>query len=371
VILASVPPTPTLHFGLLNLWCFGGPRRRARQEQIIAHADLDILCLLEVDPADIERFAAACGLSWWRCSVGANASDRPLAVAVAGSSRVTPRRQVQLSVDDFLQDHDGPAIYPELARWYHERHIAVDVGISSGAEIRVGAFHATPGTSRGPGRLGVMGRKPWYHTRIAEWVATWHAPYLFGVDANTPKRDVLDWADTEVFSPSGRAGHPGEEFLVGPPEAVRHRARDLWRDWLMSPAGATDLAQVPKGGPLARSHQLPGGRWCRYDQVWATEEVRVVDMRYDYDLSCSDHALVTATVDVGPAAEPLSPRRKRSAAGRCPRCGYEFREPGRTRPCRVLRACERRRLTHPEGYPPRASGAPDYRTPSSSARRPV
>ncbi|MGD0449069.1 MAG: hypothetical protein ABSB36_10780 [Candidatus Dormibacteria bacterium] len=351
-----------LRFGLLNLWCFGGLSRRARQEDVIAHSDLDVLCLLEVAPADIERFALACGFAWWRCSVGAKVHGRHLAVAVVGSSRVTPRRQVQLSVNDFLQDHDGLTIYPELARWYHERHIAVDLGTADGAEIRVGAFHATPGTSRGPGRMGVSGRKPWYHTRIAKWVATWPTPYLFAIDANTPKRDALTWPDTEFYWPSGRAGHPGEEFLVGPPGTVAHRARDLWREWLRSPAGARDLAGVPSDGPLAQSHRLRSGRWCRYDQMWATEEVGVLEMRYDYDLSCSDHALVRATVHVRAVAEPVSIRRQSFGTGRCPRCGFEFLDSGRTRTCRVLRACERRRLTHPEGYPPRLSGAPDYRT---------
>jgi hypothetical protein len=200
-------------------------------------------------------------------------------------------------------------------------------------------------------------------------VSTWDAPYVFGIDANTPKRDAVAWDDTEVFWPSGRAGPPGEEFLVGPPGAVRHRAHDLWREWLVSPAGASDLARVPSDGPLANSHRLPGGRWCRYDQIWATDEVRVFGMRYEYDLSCSDYALVTATVTIAAAAEAVFVRRHGSPPGRCPRCGFEFPDPGRTRPCRVLRACERRRLTHPEGYPPRSSGAPDYRTPSPSAHR--
>jgi hypothetical protein len=96
--------------------------------------------------------------------------------------------------------------------------------------------------------------------------------------------------------------------------------------------------------------------------MWATEEVGVLEMRYDYDLSCSDHALVRATVHVRAVAEPVSIRRQSFGTGRCPRCGFEFLDSGRTRTCRVLRACERRRLTHPEGYPPRLSGAPDYRT---------
>jgi hypothetical protein len=291
--------SPPHRFGLLNLWCFGGPRRRAQQEEALAAASLDVVCLLEVNPKDIERFAEASGFSWWRCSLGADVSGRPLAVAIAGSSRVTPRAAVQLSIDDFLQVHDGPPIYPELARWYHERHLAVDIGLDGGAEIRVGAFHATPATSLGPGHLGVGGRKPWFHTRIADWVATWRSPYLFGIDANTPRVDALAWAETEFFWPSGRAGTPGEAFLVGPPDTVRHRAGDLWREWLINPAAVSDLALVPPGGPLARSHRLPGGRWCRYDQMWATDDFQVVGMRYDYDISCSDHALVAATVSIG------------------------------------------------------------------------
>jgi len=232
-----------LRVGLLNLWCFGGSRIRARQEEVVADARLDVLCLLEVDPADIERFAAAAGFSWWRCSLGADGAGRRLAVAVVGSSGVTPRGVDQLSVEDFLEDHDGVPMYPELARWYHERHLAVDLDIGDGTGIRVGAFHATPATSRGPGRLGVRGRKPWFHTRIADCVATWRSPYLFGIDANTPKRDALAWAETEFFWPSGRAGTPGEDVSGRP---ARNRA---------SP-GSRSLAGVA-GEPVRRERPRP------------------------------------------------------------------------------------------------------------------
>jgi len=307
--------SPPLRFGLLNLWCFGGPRRRAQQEAVLAAAGLDVVCLLEVDPKDIERFADASGFSWWRCSLGADVSGKPLAVPIGGSARVTPQATLQLSVDDFLDVHDGPPIYPELARWYRERHLAVDLSLADGIEIRVGAFHATPATSLGPARMGVGGRKPWFHTRIADWVATWRSPYLFGIDANTPKVDALAWAQTEFFWPSGRAGTPGEAFLVGPPGTVRHRAHDLWREWLMSHAAVGILAQIPPEGPLARSHRLVGGRWCRYGQVWATDDFHVLEMGYDYDLSCSDHALVTASVKLGTDDARQSIARKRRANG--------------------------------------------------------
>ena len=308
----------SLRFGLLNLWCFGGRERRSKQEEVIASAGFDVLCLLEVDPADIERFAVASGFSWWRSSVSPGVAGKHLAVAIVGSSRVAPRSVVRLTADDFLQDHDGPPMYPELAAWYHERHLAVDLRCINGIEMRVGAFHAPPGTSRGPGRLGVRGRKPWFHTRIADWVGTWGSPFVFGIDANTPKRDVLAWADTEFFWPIGRAGDSGETFLVGPPETVRHRARDLWRDWLISPAATSDLEHLPPGGPLARSHLLRSGRWCRYDQMWATNDFDVLDMRYDYDISFSDHALLAATLSAGcprVGAVPVRPTRAGDHSG--------------------------------------------------------
>lgn len=284
--------------GLLNLWCIGGPRRRARQVDVITQAGIDVLCLLEVNPNEIGAFASACGFSWWRCSAGPGALTRTLAVAVVGNTRAQVSGQQQLRVDDFLQEHDGTPMYAELARWYHQRHLCVDVSLDNEPPIRIGSFHATPGTSRGPGRLGVRGRKPWFHTRIAQWAATWKSPYLFAIDGNTPQVDVCSWDETKFYWPRGRAGESGEELLLGPPGTALHQARDLWREWLATRKGGADLARVPPEGPLARSHRLVGGRWCRYDQIWATGEVEVLDMRYIYDLSCSDHALVIADIQL-------------------------------------------------------------------------
>jgi hypothetical protein len=88
---------------------------------------------------------------------------------------------------------------------------------------------------------------------------------------------------------------------------VRHGARDLWRDWLANPAGANDLARIVPGGPLARSHRLRGGSWRRYDQIWAADDFRVDEMSYDYDISCSDHAIVTAAVRIATTERACRP----------------------------------------------------------------
>jgi len=81
----------------------------------------------------------------------------------------------------------------------------------------------------------------------------------------------------------------------------------------VSPSGASDLAHVPADGPLARSHRVRSGRWYRYDQLWATDDFKVIEMRYDYDLACSDHALVTATLSGG-ATEAERPGRPQQAS---------------------------------------------------------
>jgi hypothetical protein len=50
----------------------------------------------------------------------------------------------------------------------------------------------------------------------------------------------------------------------------------------------------------------------RYDQIWATEDVPVRQMGYDYQPTLSDHALVTVTVELP------SPHRRRCSASVSP-----------------------------------------------------
>jgi hypothetical protein len=95
---------------------------------------------------------------------------------------------------------------------------------------------------------------------------------------------------------------PGEEFLLGRPGTSLHRVRDLWRAWLETSAGNADRQAIPPEGPLARSH-FTGGRWYRYDHVYATPDIVPLAMSYqppdpDPERAMSDHALVTATIEL-------------------------------------------------------------------------
>lgn len=288
----------TIRLGMLNLWMFGGRDHRQRQVERLAEADLDLLLVQEVSLSRVPGLATALGFDWWRCSLGPDIRDRRIGVAVMGHTPIQPLEQHQLAAAEFVNDD----VYPELGRWFNERHLALDVDDGDGHRLRVGVFHATPGTSDGPGtsagRLGVGKRKPWFHTRLAEWIATWEAPYLFGIDANTPSHDALDLVQSRFHIPVSADGGPGEDRLLGPPGTVLHDATDLWREWLASPAGALDLAALTDGEPLARSYMTKNGSWFRYDQIWASEQVRPIEMSYDHDPSVSDHALVTATIEL-------------------------------------------------------------------------
>jgi hypothetical protein len=67
--------------------------------------------------------------------------------------------------------------------------------------------------------------------------------------------------------------------------------------------GSTALrvpTRAPPSPPTGRSlgRTKTGGRWYRYDHIWATDDVEPIDMEYEYDSDVSDHALVTVSVAV-------------------------------------------------------------------------
>ena len=265
----------------------------ARQRQVEALADFDVVLLQEARRTDLGLVAAS--FDWCEHSLPASTHPRVLGTAVLGRNGTRPVARWQMQREQFT----GDGMYADLGRWYFERHLAVDVLTPGSGLVRMMSAHATPGSSRGPGEQDVGARKRWFHTHMARAVATWDGPFLFAVDANSPAAESLDWSGNRWWMASQDWGGAGEDLLLGPEGVRLHVGRDLWRDWLSSPAGADDLAKVPAEGPLARSH-LTGGNWYRYDHLYGSPSVKVVHMEYRYDAEVSDHALVAAILEVAP-----------------------------------------------------------------------
>jgi hypothetical protein len=260
-----------------------------------------VAALQEVSGGSLARFEAA----GWNVLASTRAPRGRLGVAVVG-------RDVDAASEPHQQDaawFTNSDVYPELAEWFVERSVAVDVAVN-GSTFRYGSFHATPGSSKGPGKKGVGGRrKPWFHRRVAEWINTWPRPYAFAIDANSPKAETYD--SVRYFLARGDRCEAGEDDLLGvrhlgnPP---LHAADDLLRTWLS--------AQEPRlgDGPLAISHYTRGGKAKRFDHIWATREfvptaVRYVPIAFPAEKHApSDHAIVATSVELLAVDGADSPR---------------------------------------------------------------
>ena len=248
---SSVQSVDRFRVASLNLSWQTSDRQRALQPAALHGFDLAML--QEVRTVDLERFCDE--FDWCIHSLTEGAEPGVLGVAILGRNGTVHGETHQLTAADFVNDDLGDRYHvdDDLARRFHQRHLAVDVQLESGRPLRVASLHATPGTSDAPGprpRRRVGNRKQWFHTRIARWLAEWEMPFLFAIDANTPRVDVLDWGDVEFHRPCVGPARPGEDFLLGPPGTRLHGADDLWRVWLESADGTADRAAVPDGGPL-------------------------------------------------------------------------------------------------------------------------
>ena len=232
-------------------------------------------------------------MAWWHHSLPAVTAYQT-GVAVLGGRRVDPIATLQLVPVAFQAD--GSPLDGDLARLFSERQLAVDIRVGQDRMLRVGAFGAPPASGKARDGTKIGERKPWFHHTVAHWISTWPFPHLFAMDANTPRKEGLQWTETKFWWWPGRTG-ANEGVLLG--EEPVHGAHDLWREWLDSPDGKADRADVPEGGPLARSYTTAGERgWKRYDHIWASDGIRAVEMKYVYDKTVSDHALVTASIHV-------------------------------------------------------------------------
>jgi hypothetical protein len=195
----------TLRIASLNLDWKSTREHRKRQHKVLRSGDFNLVLLQEARAEDIQALIASGDFDWSRHSLGATARPGVLGVAVLGRG-VVPRELHQLTQADFMAGNHE--LYDDLARWFHERHLAVDVDLADGRTLRVLSAHATPGTSRGPGqpKRGVGTLKPWFHTRLADWIATWEPPFVFAIDANTPKSESLETNETEFHQPASNHG---------------------------------------------------------------------------------------------------------------------------------------------------------------------
>lgn len=166
------------------------------------------------------------------------------------------------------------------------------VGTASNGDVTlcVASLGAPPGASWG------RGGKCRQMERIAAWLRDRELPTVVGIDANTPKTDRPELADTEWW-------HDREAVLLGVDRA--HDLRDVYRDWLGQDETRGEAVRAKRpNGPLAVSHLRGGGKNskpCRYDHILASPEFEVLDVEYLLDPAIeagSDHALVRARLEV-------------------------------------------------------------------------
>ncbi|MGH8897947.1 MAG: endonuclease/exonuclease/phosphatase family protein [Egibacteraceae bacterium] len=213
-------------------------------------------------------------------------SDRRLGCAVLGAPTTT------LLAAQLLDDAPFGVEGPELLGFLR-RTVAARMGIHGGRALTACSFHARRAVNRRVGHLA-----PAFHTGIAKWLASQPSPILFGMDANAPVVDHPDFRRSSFHWPTPAEGGSGEDQLLGPDAG--HGLGDVLRRHLdRHPEELARIREERPGGPLAISHRP--AHPVRYDHIWATPDLEVIDVRYLYDeavVAGSDHALVLADFDV-------------------------------------------------------------------------
>jgi endonuclease/exonuclease/phosphatase family metal-dependent hydrolase len=214
-------------------------------------------------------------------------SDRRLGCAVLGAP-TTALLDAQL-LDDAPFGVEGPELLGFL-----RRTVAARMGIQGGRTLTACSFHARRTVSRRVSHLA-----PAFHTGIAGWLAKQPGPILFGMDAGAPVVDHPDFCRSRFHWPTPAEGGPGEDQLLGP--EASHGLEDVLRRHLdRHPEELARICEERPAGPLAISYR-PATHLVRYDHIWATPDLEVIDVRYLYDEALavgSDHALVLADFEI-------------------------------------------------------------------------
>jgi hypothetical protein len=266
---------------------WGSPGGWTARLEFLRSLGADVVCLQEVH-GNVEEHLEP--LAMWARTTAPHvppewARRNRLVVAVAGTAEVKPLGEEVLDMADF------PEVPDWLAARFACRAIAADIGWR-GTRLRVGSFHATPAASRGVGE-----RKPWFHTRIGQWAATWDGPWVFALDANTPGDDHPDLGRVSWCWPAVGDG-PGEDRLLG----------------VLAPHAGTDaLRRVYQRDGFPAGHR-PGSAWqaskhlasgpVRYDHVLVSPSVEVLSCDYVWPPDeLSDHAAVVVDVALADKAD--------------------------------------------------------------------
>jgi endonuclease/exonuclease/phosphatase family metal-dependent hydrolase len=252
---------------------------------MLASLTPDLVLLQEVNLNSLRLLLAESGLDWIRNAVDlrrpgqGDAPVRRRGVSVAGRGR-EPLTSL------LLLDLPLP-----------ERTLICELPIQGGETLTVASYHAPPGVSWHE-------KKPQQAVGFANWLKTVKGPAILGLDANTPKLDTIDFANTRTHWHTGDRklnGEPGDDLLVG--SGHIHGLEDALRLWLDD--HPEELAQIRREhplGPLAVSHRTgkrkgQPGTDRRFDSIWVSNhfQVRKVEYLYEQSLAAgSDHAAVVA-----------------------------------------------------------------------------
>lgn len=257
------------------------------------HFGADVLLLQEVPRRVASRLEDAPGFAWTELATLHSEPDggpsTRIGTAILGTSRVRLVGAGQTPKARFLEAGMNAGLSEAEVRdrtgWFH-RNLYADVEVD-GLPLRVASLHARPATGGAPGRPPLGYARQLFHRVCAAWISEQTGPMVFGVDANSPR---IDHPDPDRWEP----GVAGDATLIGPRTA--HHLRDALYRWLEDhPAEAERIRSEHPNGPLATSYVTSGGRRCRYDHLFVTDDITVGSIDYRAPRADgSDHGAVVA-----------------------------------------------------------------------------
>jgi endonuclease/exonuclease/phosphatase family metal-dependent hydrolase len=267
---------------------FRGPEAAKSQGALLHELSADLILLQEVNPSSSEALRKAARADWM-----VRAIDLPTM-----KPDDSPVRRHGVAIAGY-----GP---PPCRKWLLDgiqqpERIVLTETQTEGTPFVAVSYHAPPGVS-----FKIV--KPQQAVAFARWLSKQNGPLLFGADANTPKIDAWDFANTRTHWHTGYRhllGDPGDDILFGPDKV--HHLDDALRCWLARHPDEMDRLRAEKpSGPLALTHRTgkrknSPGTDRRFDSVWVSRHwvVRNIDHPYERGIEAgSDHAPVVVDLDL-------------------------------------------------------------------------